>query len=556
MGETAPSVLNQVYLTAIVGEEERKYPCILLDPNVTIPPQDRDIFVEIGDGHLPIRARIWMTSEQLLSLPGAVRNGKQSVGMVMKGAAVPWGEIGGDVNEQTLLFAKAFFVVRVDIARAGIDETVYAVWLETEQWRWQYEFLDGGINVLSPEKYVFVEGANGPASPRNLDEVIDDLLPSGLGVSVGSTKWTPFNLTSSASIATMIPRALSPLSMHLVANPFLSNTTLIFSVASLSYQVTDATLSRVLTLSRRVSYEGANVATSIGNTNIPGEASVFCTRYPADFDQDEPYYHKIKTSISPQSSSRGQFRDRIFIGDRYKTSYNPRYTTDLDAHLESIADERITRFWNRVLIDGEIYVLIGGYPVVPGSQIRYVRISMDHDGWLTTVVTHNRDRDHREEEILESPTTSRNKFRKMGRGFGNIVTQDGGAVNIEIAEDVRTWMGYIQDGETTATGINDSKDNPVQWTYKVKRALKGAAGYGGWLQLGPLVTARNRKEEGNTGVGRQMNGVDHDSFVYQDNDLAMQPIRGLVKIRTEYNHNGAPEHWFSEPNTEDGECAT
>ena len=112
---------------------------------------------------------------------------------------------------------------------------------------------------------------------------------------------------------------------------------------------------------------------------------------------------------------------------------------------------------------------------------------------------------------------------------------------------------------TAVVGTEDTNSNPTQWTYTLSEVIKTSEGYGGWSvpdaghYQGP---AFNMFEDGNTGVGLQMNGVDHDGDDYPPGFM-MQPIpvNAIVKFHLVMFVDGPAEAWFSVPNSEDGTCA-
>jgi len=112
-------------------------------------------------------------------------------------------------------------------------------------------------------------------------------------------------------------------------------------------------------------------------------------------------------------------------------------------------------------------------------------------------------------------------------------------------------------GATAVAASNDANDNPTRWLYTAAEAEKTAAGYGGWSLVAgaPTVAAYNLLEDGNTGTGRQRNGVDHDGADYPAG-FAMRPIQtgsilpGLLVYPAD---GGVVEAWLMPvPNGEDG----
>jgi hypothetical protein len=129
----------------------------------------------------------------------------------------------------------------------------------------------------------------------------------------------------------------------------------------------------------------------------------------------------------------------------------------------------------------------------------------------------------------------------------------------------RIHMFFISDVIETTT--LDQDENPVKWTYKAKRAKKTALGYGGWVLDDTDETeynAYNSLENGNSGSGRQQNGINHDSTLYNlmNGNWKMEPLvrdtyhPGIfVKFPTPSNPSATTtEVWFMPYQGEDGVC--
>lgn len=120
--------------------------------------------------------------------------------------------------------------------------------------------------------------------------------------------------------------------------------------------------------------------------------------------------------------------------------------------------------------------------------------------------------------------------------------------------------------DVKCTGVRDTRGNCVAWEYGVSEIEKAGRGYGTWRPIVAEVArarAYNCLEDGNTGIGRQANGVDHDGRDYPDG-FAMQPcpVGAIVQgVRVDAPTGSAdatrqtlPEVWFMYPNAEDGVC--
>lgn len=130
---------------------------------------------------------------------------------------------------------------------------------------------------------------------------------------------------------------------------------------------------------------------------------------------------------------------------------------------------------------------------------------------------------------------------------------------------------------STATGVQDTDSNDIQWTYTMSEVYKSAVGYGdgtvadifttlnsgtgngyGWIEDSGI--AYNFAELGNSTAGVQGNGIDIDNASYSDtsfqfiacpDDTIVEFVEFLVD-----NSDGAQtrEAWFYWHTPVDGEC--
>ena len=120
------------------------------------------------------------------------------------------------------------------------------------------------------------------------------------------------------------------------------------------------------------------------------------------------------------------------------------------------------------------------------------------------------------------------------------------------------------DGATPVDATNDKQGNPTQWIYDVTEQYKTGTGYGAWATkpngfTGDLV-GYNFLENGNTGVGRQQNGVDHDGVLYASTStFKLQPLSGIhpgmIVLAPDGGGGIVEEVWLMPYSGEDGECA-
>ena len=136
--------INQVYL---LSEEGVKFPCVLLDKDVLCPPEDREVYVELGEGQEPIEARVWMTTSQRDALPAQVASGwEKSVSIVMKGDM-------GEEEDQELRF-NDMYIVSNCIHRAGLDSSIHEIRLMSKQLEWKLTTGVFAANSTHGDMYV------------------------------------------------------------------------------------------------------------------------------------------------------------------------------------------------------------------------------------------------------------------------------------------------------------------------------------------------------------------------------------------------------------------
>jgi hypothetical protein len=112
-------------------------------------------------------------------------------------------------------------------------------------------------------------------------------------------------------------------------------------------------------------------------------------------------------------------------------------------------------------------------------------------------------------------------------------------------------------------GSSAAADSPAQnrWHYAWTEVEHDGAGYGGWSDVsggrsGTTGTdpARNLMEDGNTGAGTEMPGVDVDGTDFPSS-FAIQPIpSGAIVLMFAVPGSSGIEYWFSSANGVDGTC--
>lgn len=131
------------------------------------------------------------------------------------------------------------------------------------------------------------------------------------------------------------------------------------------------------------------------------------------------------------------------------------------------------------------------------------------------------------------------------------------------------WLAKISGN--TSLGTN-------QWGYSAEEWKKNGIGYGGFTIVtggrtatsGQVDQLRNFREEGNTGTGVEMNGVDHSGSSFTDTNFAMVPAptgvfvvvheitfvpsADALDLPTDPPLPAHTERWFEYENADDGTC--
>ncbi len=294
-----------------------------------------------------------------------------------------------------LTYAKAFYLVKAAPVRLGLSEAILEVWLATEARGWRLRAVNRVYNVLNGDKTAFVSGASSTSSANTYGTVITDLA-SDAGATIGALPFTPVakphNLfLEYIPVDEALRRALRPLSLVLVADPFASSTAITYTIVQLDYTSTTQR-DDIEALMAVAGQDGCNSGRRevIGASMAPASLKIVFPKWPitpiewtATSLTAWSKYTEI-TSSSPLTTGGGTGADAIFVGDHFDVA-SKAYTET----LADIAAERATAYWNRVGIQNATYLLVGGYPLIPGKTTRRVRVSMDQDGWFTTVTCHS-----------------------------------------------------------------------------------------------------------------------------------------------------------------------
>lgn len=373
------------------------FPCIHLPPDIGVPERERQSYVEISDGHLASRARVWMTKTQFEALPETFRQGSTTLGISMSGITHSKSSPTEAPKERQIDFGPHFYLVDASIARtapakgaSNAIEAIYEVRLATIQHWWMYKCVNLAFNMLSDDALEYAARAKGAGSPYTYQEIVDEL-GSEIGVSFGSVPRDASDSIGSPQnqVFRYIPgghavhRLLQPLGMHIVCNPY--GASLAFEVKKLENDSTE--FDTLNALAAAAIFEGTQEnAAGITPTNVmPEKVKVLYPKEPTPPMDEERYCAYEKNAPSSTGVISGTI-DCIFVGDHNCVCDEnlKKYPEDLDA----LADERAEAYYRRAAIPYEDYVFVGGYDFVPGASIRRVRMTMDVSGWFTHVSTH------------------------------------------------------------------------------------------------------------------------------------------------------------------------
>lgn len=471
--------LNQIYLYT-GGGSPAEYDCCHLDPGVLLAPAERESFVEIGEGHVPVCARVWMTSTQFAAIPAGVKAGTAAIGLKMKGWAYAW-PVGGspELAERTLTLAPAFYVVRASVVRQGIGLAVYEVLLATEQYFWKWKSVNRTYNLLGDDKTAFVAGAISASSANTYQTIVTQF---GTDLGITFSEHSPGRTIPPAApdppptakphnfVCRRIPggdalaRLLRPLAMHVVCNPF--GASLAYSIVQLDR--TDATENADLNALADVAlFDGSSSAFVdapltgvVPSGPAPASVDVLFPKYPIPEPASvtasayETYtVHNVAHPV-PANAVAGT-KDFLFAGDHFDvTGVTKQYTET----LTDIATERGNAYYKRILIPSATRVFVGGYPVVPGKTIRRVRISMDGPGpapgWFTTVWQHGlydlpREDWRRKFDLAKAPY-----FPEHGVPYkSDLRPRDDGTIDITGGGGIAVKFGKVSAYTTGSNGV-------------------------------------------------------------------------------------------------------
>lgn len=374
-----------------------EYPCCHLPTNLPLAVNERESFVEIGDGLDPVVCRCWMTSGQFAALPSGVRAGTAAIGVRMRGTAnaYPAGATQS-LGDRTLTMAAAFYLVKATPARCGLDVNILECYFATAAHWWKFRSVNRAYNVLNLQRDKFIVGATSSTAAVPYSTVIYEIAND-----IGLTLATPYSgslmpFTPSAAphnlILDYVPgqialgRVLRPLGTQIQANPH--GASMVYTL--IAFDHTDTSERDDLNALAAVVAVDGGTADNLGAGIAPATLTILAPKWPVqDIESGSGSTSWSKyTSFSSNNpaGTSGPMGDDVLFLDHFDIGSGN--TFPASPTLSTIASERATRYWARALIPHRTYVFAGGYPLVPGKTIRKVRLSMDLDGWFTTVVCH------------------------------------------------------------------------------------------------------------------------------------------------------------------------
>lgn len=370
------AALNSITLI-FSNESTPEVPCVVLDATVT---EDADSYIDIGPGHEPIYARVWLTRAQLLACPDGFSNGQTTCSIRITTEAY---DLDASVIQPvTRTLSNAFRLVKASMARSDMNnQDLVEVLLATEQWWWQWEPITLVRNLYNAAKTEFDPStASNETTPFTLAQVVGEIT-THLNISPGSPGTftaTPNNIVAySTHPGKLLARILRPFAVELVCDPFLDAAALSYGFVPLSASIGAG--SDLTTLLEKVRIESSN-GDVLPATFAPDQARVLFPKWP--MTSDSTRYTEYDVFSANEGSLTGT-AETLFVSDYFDVA-GAQYTLDLQA----IANERADIYFERLTIPQAVYVLAGAYALTPNNAIRRVKISIGRQGAITTVWTH------------------------------------------------------------------------------------------------------------------------------------------------------------------------
>lgn len=446
---------------------EQGFPCCMLPPEINGAPADRESYVDLGPGHLPCRARVWMSKSQLEALPQGVRSGSDPVGIQITGMALASDEALDNfptgVRDRALNFFPHFYLLDATIARGSIDgEALYEVQLATIQHWWMFKNLNLAFNMLSDDCLFYMARAKGPGDPFTYQDIADQI-GEGLDVDFGTvprerpmSTGSPHNFVIRHIPGGMaIARLLRPLGMEVTFNPFApSGGASLFDIVRLDVNQDAFDVTPELeAFSTFAAEDGVTplAADMTPRNRMPESVRVLYPKCPLPPMDKERYC--IHTRMSPDKTGAiKDTEDTIFVGDHNCVCDENQKQYKANENLPEMATERAEAYFNRANIPFDTYVFNGHYQLRPGSSIRRVRITADIDGTHTTVWRHGLWDAHREDFEIKFNRIQAPKFPEHGEPFNiEVDPRDDGTIDIR-----HPFLGDCSSSSSSVSGSSSS----------------------------------------------------------------------------------------------------
>lgn len=375
-----------------------------------MPPDQRASFIDIPEGHLPIRARVWMSSSQFNSLPDDFKKGDGTVGIRTVCNCHDKDNLSQGLDTRTVTLADNFHLIKATVAQHGVapsepdvasvvpGESIYEVLLASEQHWWMFKLVNLTTNLLTPDRLEYEAGSKGSSEPTTDQEILTQI---GIAVSRNfgafprgfpATNGQPHDFVNRHIPAGMVlSRLFRPYGNHVVCNPFGDD--LVYSVAQLNFLDTAQTsqlraLANVASVgaNRLQQTSGGDAGISFTPENIVPQAVRVCyPKFPKVNDEGK-YREEIRPN--PFSGITGPLADTIdslFVGDHFEVTEGDKAYSAFE-NLDDLATERASHYYRRALIPHHEYLFAGIHPFLLGPTIRKVKFEMDFDGAYTTVL--------------------------------------------------------------------------------------------------------------------------------------------------------------------------
>ena len=426
------------------------YPCSHLPVEVArqLPPNQRESYMDYGDGQDPIVVRVFMIESQWTALPTAIKTGvaADAVSFTFGGDGVDWSSSTAQASFTT---AAIFTLLEKRIVLSAIVGTVYELIFVNDVYNYRFQYcanFGNTFNLLSADRTGFVDGTGTPVSSTadTYQQICDAWTTLGgfstFGTLPSSPVAQPFNVSlGQQSPLLAMARILRPLSIRPVVQPWTGAR----SFLPLDYTDPGGEQTKLngFSTTRGITGQSASILDQYPGFYAAYKVSVVFPDSVLGFqfpDVEGPYTNPVATP----TTSNG-LAENISVGDHfYFATATPAYTQNLPA----IASERATAYFNRVNIGPFTYVFAGLINIPIGKVIRRVRLAVDMvAGYSTTAWMHgqwDRLREGIDQRLLgRFQTTS---FPDINSGNSSaIFPRDDGTVDVVATPGISLKYGVV-----------------------------------------------------------------------------------------------------------------